>query len=154
MTALLVVCLGNICRSPLGEGALRAALRATGQQDHVHVDSAGTAGWHSGKPPDPRAQACALRHAVDIGQQRARQLQVEDFFRFDWLLCADRDNLAAARAMAPPGLENRAVLWLELAGLGQGMQLPDPYYGSDADFEQVWDLASAAARATCRRVAR
>lgn len=154
MTALLVVCLGNICRSPMGEGALRQALAQAGLSSRVRVDSAGTAAWHAGKAPDARAQACALRHAVDIGQQRARPLCRQDFHDFDWVLCADADNLAAARALAPPGLENRAVLWLEWAGLGQGAQVPDPYYGSDADFEQVWELVSRAARATCQAVAR
>ena len=154
MTALLVVCLGNICRSPMGEGALRQALAQAGLSSRIRVDSAGTAGWHAGKAPDARAQACALRHAVDISQQRARQLCRQDFYEFDWLLCADADNLAAARTLAPPGLESRAVLWLEWAGLGPGVQLPDPYYGSQDDFEQVWDLVSRAAVATCQAVAR
>lgn len=154
MTALLVVCLGNICRSPMGEGALRQALAQAGLSSRIRVDSAGTAGWHAGKAPDARAQACALRHAVDISQQRARQLCRQDFYEFDWLLCADADNLAAARTLAPPGLESRAVLWLEWAGLGPGVQLPDPYYGSPDDFEQVWDLVSLAAAATCQAVAR
>lgn len=154
MTALLVVCLGNICRSPMGEGALRQALEQAGLSSRVRVDSAGTAGWHVGKEPDARAQACALRHAVDISQQRARQLCRQDFYDFDWLLCADADNLAAARALAPPGLESRAVLWLEWAGQGQGAQLPDPYYGGQTDFEQVWSLARRAAEATCQAVAR
>lgn len=151
MTALLVVCLGNICRSPMGEGALRQALAQAGLSSRIRVDSAG---WHAGKAPDARAQACALRHAVDISQQRARQLCRQDFYEFDWLLCADADNLAAARTLAPPGLESRAVLWLEWAGLGTGVQLPDPYYGSPDDFEQVWDLVSRAAAATCQAVAR
>lgn len=154
MTALLVVCLGNICRSPLGEGALRAALAEAGLASQVRVDSAGTGSWHAGQAPDARAQACALRHGVDIGGQRARQLTAQDFFDFDWLLCADADNLARARALAPPGLESRAVLWLEWAGQGQDAQVPDPYCGSDADFEQVWSLVTAAARVTCQRVAR
>lgn len=154
MTALLVVCLGNICRSPMGEGALRAALQRAGLQDRVQVDSAGTAGWHAGKQPDPRAQACALRHAVDIAGQRARQLQAQDFHDFDWLLCADADNLAAARAIAPAGLENRAVLWLEWAGMGTAAQLPDPYYGDASGFDAVWALVREAAEKTCQRVAR
>ena len=154
MTALLVICLGNICRSPLGQGALQAALATAGLAQRVQVDSAGTGGWHAGQAPDRRAQACALRHGVDIAAQRARQLSAQDFFDFDWLLCADADNLAAARAVAPPGLESRAVLWLEWAGMGQGAQLPDPYYGTDEDFERVWGLVSTAAQLTCARVAR
>lgn len=154
MTALLVVCLGNICRSPMGQGALEAAIAASPLAGRVRVDSAGTGGWHVGRPPDPRAQACALRHGVDISRQRARQLVAADFESFDWLLCADADNLAYVRALAPPGRENRAVLWLEWAGQGAGRQLPDPYYGADAGFDVVWQLATAAAAGSIERLAR
>lgn len=154
MTRLLVVCLGNICRSPLGQGALEAALARSPLAGRVQVDSAGTGGWHAGEAPDPRAQACALRHGVDIGGQRARKLVAADFQRFEWLLCADADNLAAARALAPPGGENRAVLWLEWAGLGPGRSIPDPYYGGEEGFDAVWSLVSRAAGATIERLAR
>jgi protein-tyrosine phosphatase len=151
---LLVVCLGNICRSPMGEGALRAQLARSTLAGTVSVDSAGTAGWHEGRAPDARAQSCALRHGVDIAQLRARQLTAADFSTHRWILCADADNLAAARALAPQGLENRAVLWLDWAGVTPQGSVPDPYYGDEAGFEAVWSLLERAAAASVQRLAR
>ncbi len=98
---LLIVCLGNICRSPTAEGALRARIAASSLAGKVTIDSAGTAGWHAGKPPDPRSIACARGHGVDISMLRARQLRRQDFLEFDWLLCADRENLRDVIDQAP-----------------------------------------------------
>lgn len=143
---LLVVCLGNICRSPMGEGALRARLEASHWVGRVTVDSAGTGGWHAGEPPDRRAIACARGHGVDIAGLRARQVRVADFADFDWLLCADADNLRDLRAMAPPGAAHKAALLLDWAqGADTGTVVPDPYYGGPEDFERVWQLVDAAA---------
>ena len=86
-----MVCLGNICRSPLAEGAVRAHLDRSGL-DWVQVDSAGTGGWHTGEPPDHRSIAVAAGAGVDIRAQRARKLRAADFEHFDWLLCADRSS--------------------------------------------------------------
>jgi protein-tyrosine phosphatase len=141
---LLVVCLGNICRSPMAEGALRARLREAGLDDAVQVDSVGTGDWHVGQPPDPRAIAMAARHGVDISGLRGRQLSADDFNAFDWLLCADRGNLRAVRACAPPGSRAGSALLLDWAGQG-ARSVPDPYTGSEADFEHVWRLVDAAA---------
>ncbi len=153
-TRLLVVCLGNICRSPMAEGALRARIEASPLAGRVEVDSAGTGGWHAGEPPDRRAIACARRHGVDIGGLRARQLRGADFHDFDWLLCADADNLRDVRRLAPQGLETRATLLLDWAGSsGAGaLEVPDPYYGGQADFEHVWSLVDAAAQAAVTRL--
>src|SRR5690606_39811332 len=111
----LVVCLGNICRSPMAEGALRARLREAGFDDRVEVDSAGTGDWHVGQPPDLRAIATAHRHGVDIGGLRARQLDRADFEDFDWLLCADDTNLRDVRALAPRSGRARSALFMEWA---------------------------------------
>ena len=100
---LLLVCLGNICRSPLAEGALAHRIAASPLAGRVQVDSAGTGDWHAGQPPDPRAIACARGHGVDISGQRARQLRRSDFLEFDWLLCADPQNLRDVLARAPAG---------------------------------------------------
>ena len=151
---LLVVCLGNICRSPMGEGVLRARIAEAGLASWVQVDSAGTSGWHAGHAPDPRAIACARQHGVDIAGLRARQLKAEDFEAFDLILCADPDNLENARALAPAGLEARAVLWLPWAGINAAVAVPDPYYGDAADFERAWALLDAAAQVTVGRLAR
>ena len=125
-TRLLVVCLGNICRSPLAEGALRARIEASPLAGRVMVDSAGTGGWHAGEPPDRRAIACARGHGVDIAGLRARQLRARDFEDFHWLLCADADNLRDVRALAPPGARERTALLLDWAGTVPHGEVPDP----------------------------
>jgi protein-tyrosine phosphatase len=153
-TRLLVVCLGNICRSPLAEGALRARIAASPLAGRVEVDSAGTGGWHAGEAPDRRAIACARLHGVDIAGLRARQLRAADFDDFDWLLCADADNLRDVRRLAPAAARDRLALLLDWAGDGQGGEVPDPYYGDDDGFERVWRLVDAAAQAVVARLCR
>ncbi len=148
---LLVICLGNICRSPMAEGALRRRLADSPLAERMQIDSAGTGGWHAGQPPDSRAIACAQRHGVDISGQRARQLRAEDFEAFDWLLCADEQNLRDVRRMAPAAHAHKVVLLMEWAGLGvQGV--PDPYTGGHEDFDHVWRLVDSAASAVVMRL--
>jgi protein-tyrosine phosphatase len=149
---LLMVCLGNICRSPLAEGALRAHLDRSGL-DWVDVDSAGTGGWHAGEPPDRRSIAVAAAAGVDIRAQRARKLRAADFEHFDWLLCADRSVLRDVRAIAPAGAAMQAALLLEWAGQGVGAEVPDPYTGSADDFRRVWAMVDAAAAGIVARLA-
>ncbi|MDH5824352.1 low molecular weight phosphotyrosine protein phosphatase [Luteimonas sp. RD2P54] len=151
---LLVVCLGNICRSPMAEGALRARLQRAGLE-HVQVDSAGTGDWHVGEPPDRRAIATAARHGVDIAGLRARQLQAADYRRFDWLLCADLQNLRDVQARRPDGGGARIDLFTRWSGhdLGGGDgAIPDPYTGGEEHFEHVWSVVDAAAGAAVRRL--
>lgn len=149
---LLVICLGNICRSPMIEGALRVRLQEAGLAQVTEVDSVGTGDWHVGDPPDPRAVATARRHGVDISGLRARRLQQADFHGFDWLLCADHANLRDVRALAPRDARARAALFTEWAGL-QGA-VPDPYTGGMDDFERVWEQVDAAARVAVARLLR
>lgn len=149
---LLVVCLGNICRSPMAEGALRARLDASPLAGQVEVDSAGTGGWHAGEPPDRRAIACVRSHGVDIGGQRARQLRPTDFEDYDWLLCADASNLRDVRKLAPAVRRDRVVLLLDWAGIEPGGEVPDPYTGGPEDFRQVWRLVDSAAQAVVARL--
>lgn len=143
--------MGNICRSPLLEGW--AEHRRPDARIAYSVDSAGIGDWHAGHPPDPRAIAAAQGRGVDISGQRARQLQHADFQRFDLLLCADRDNLAAARALAPSSAHSRIVLALDWCGVTRGGEVPDPYYGHERDFDHVCQLASEAAEGLLRRLA-
>ncbi|MGJ4728560.1 low molecular weight protein-tyrosine-phosphatase [Luteimonas sp. SDU101] len=150
---LLVVCLGNICRSPLAEGVLRRRLEDAGLDHRVELDSAGTGDWHVGQPPDPRTIANAARHGVDLTLLRARQLHAADYRHFDWLLCADSCNLADVRARAPADATARSALLLEWAGLGQGAEVPDPYTGGPEAFEHVWTLMDRAAGAIVTRLA-
>lgn len=150
---LLMVCLGNICRSPLAEGAFRAHLDRRGL-DWIEVDSAGTGGWHAGEPPDRRSIAVAAAAGVDIRGQRARKLRRDDFVAFDWLLCADRSVLRDVRAMAPAEASAQAALLLDWAGQGEDAEIPDPYTGGAEDFRRVWAMVDAAAAAGVERLAR
>ena len=108
---LLVVCLGNICRSPTAEGLIRHRLEAASLADRVTVDSAGTGDWHVGQPPDRRSIACATGHGIDLSGLRARQIGPSDFHEFDWLLCADSANLRDVRKLAPLGASARHAGW-------------------------------------------
>jgi protein-tyrosine phosphatase len=149
---LLMVCLGNICRSPMAEGALRARLQEAGLRQ-VQVDSAGTGDWHVGLPPDSRAIATARRHGVDIGGLRARQLSARDFDDFDWLLCADHANLRDVRALAPDATaRDKVALLLDWAGVEAGGEIPDPYTGGTGHFEQVWEMLDRAADGVLARI--
>ncbi|MEG3192782.1 low molecular weight protein-tyrosine-phosphatase [Lysobacter sp. D1-1-M9] len=151
---LLVVCLGNICRSPMAEGVLRARIEDSPLAGRVELDSAGTGDWHVDCCPDARAIASAAGHGIDISGLRGRQLTRGDFERFDWLLCADRSNLANARALAPSGAGDKAALLLEWAGVERGGEIPDPYTGGPEQFEHVWRLLERAADGVVARLQR
>lgn len=149
---LLIVCLGNICRSPMGEGALRQRLVEAGLGDRIEVDSAGTGNWHAGEPPDRRAIRCAAGHSVDISGLRARQLVAADFEHFDWLLCADSNNLREVAGICPDHARHKLSLWLPWAGVDARDDIPDPYTGGAQDFEHAWQLVDRAARNTVARL--
>ncbi len=151
-TRLLIVCLGNICRSPMAEGILRARIAASPLHGRVVLDSAGTGSWHAGQPPDARAIATAARHGVDISGLRARQVSADDFTRHDWLLCADRTNLRDLRARGPADAHSRCALLLEWAGLTAGADVPDPYTGGMREFEDAWTLLDRAAQGIVARL--
>jgi protein-tyrosine phosphatase len=143
--AVLMVCLGNICRSPTAEAVLRTKLDAAGIGGRVRVDSAGTYAGHAGEPPDERAQGHARRRGYAMSAQRARGLSREDFERFDLILAMDRQNLADLERRCPTAA--RAKLALLMAyGMGHRRQaeVPDPYSGGAAGFESVLDLVEDA----------
>ena len=148
---ILMVCLGNICRSPTAEGVLRARLEEAGLGTRARVDSAGTGSSHVGQPPDERAIACAARHGIDIAALRARRLALEDFDAFDIILCADRTILHEARMRKPRTSHAQVALLLEWGGVGK-KDVPDPYYGSARDFEHAFKLIDAAAQGIVERV--
>ena len=142
---VLFVCMGNICRSPTAEAVFRQLVAREGA-GAIAIDSAGTHDYHVGDPPDPRSQAAARRRGVEMGELRARHLTPEDFDAFDYVLAMDERNLADARAIAPATYRARLRLFLEFApDLGR-REVPDPYYGGAAGFEDVLDLAEAASR--------
>jgi protein-tyrosine phosphatase len=143
---VLFVCLGNICRSPTAEGVLRhlAAKEAPGLA--LEVDSAGTADYHIGAPPDARSQRAALRRGIDIGSLRARQVVADDFARFDLILAMDAENLRELQALQPRNSRAALKRFLDYAPEMELRDVPDPYYGKAAAFEKVLDLTTAAAR--------
>jgi len=135
---VLVVCTGNICRSPTAEGVLRHL--AAEMQIPLHVESAGTHDYHVGEPPDERAQHHARRRGYDLSRQRARRVRKSDFQEFDLILAMDRGHLGILQRQCPA--EHRAKLRLFAAQ----REVPDPYYGGPDGFEQVLDLVEAACR--------
>jgi protein-tyrosine phosphatase len=149
--SVLFVCLGNICRSPLAEAALRAAAECAGIA--VEIVSAGTGDWHVGEPPDRRAQAVARRHDVDVSHLKGRQVEQADFRRFDLIFGLDRANVAALTALAPADGTAKLGLLLDLVPGREGQDVHDPYFGDEAGFEETWADVSAAAQQIVRRLA-
>jgi protein-tyrosine phosphatase len=143
---ILFVCLGNICRSPTAEGVLRALAAREAPELRLELDSAGTADYHIGEPPDPRSCAAARRRGYDLSGLRARQITRQDFERFDLILAMDQSNLATLRRMAPVAGRERLHLLLAYAPETGLLEVPDPYYEDAAAFERVVDLSVAAAR--------
>lgn len=141
MTGVLFVCMGNICRSPLAEGAFRQLAEAEGLFERgLFCESAGTSGYHIGQRPDRRAIEVAARHGIDITGQRARRVKREDFKRFAYILAMDHYNLDLLKAQAPPGSEDRLGLYLAFAPHLGIEEVPDPYYGGVEGFERCIDL--------------
>jgi protein-tyrosine phosphatase len=150
--AVLFVCLGNICRSPMAEGAFRAAAARHGLE--CDVDSAGTATYHLGNPPDPRAIATARKNGVDITLQTARQIAREDFYRFTHIIVMDEANLAGIRSQAPRDATAQIAMLMDALEGSEGTVVRDPYYGDEALFAEVWDEIAAATEALAARFAR
>lgn len=148
MPSIVFVCLGNICRSPLADGALRHEVARRGLR--WVIDSAGTGGWHNGDAPDARAIQVAARHGVDITGLQARQVRLEDFATFDLVLAMDHDNLAGLHAIAPPRHAADVRLALDLVEGRQGQAVADPYYGDARGFEATWRDAQVIARGVLR----
>lgn len=142
---ILFVCLGNICRSPLGEGLLRHRAAERGLAHLVETASAGTGGWHHGEPPDHRSIAVARANGIDISGQRARQLCQEDFNRFDLIFAMDRDNLRNIVRLAPHDSSADIHLFIDFVG-GAARDVPDPYYGDARDFEWVYAMLDEGCR--------
>ena len=153
MPSVLFVCLGNICRSPTAEGVLRAIAARDFPGLKLDIDSAGTADYHVGEPPDRRTVAAARRRGYDLAGLRARHVQSEDFSRFNFVLAMDRANLAELERLQPQGASTRLALFLEFADEASELEVPDPYYGGVEDFERVLDLCEVAARGLLARLA-
>jgi protein-tyrosine phosphatase len=140
---VLMVCTGNICRSPTAEGVLRVKAAQAGLGERIEVASAGMADYHIGQAPDRRSQAHARRRGYDLACLRARQVCDADFQEFDWLLAMDRGHLRELQDMAPEGAKAQMALLLDFTPDHAGRDVPDPYYGAAEGFERVLDLVEA-----------
>jgi protein-tyrosine phosphatase len=146
MTRVLFVCMGNICRSPTAEAVLREIARREAPGLALEVDSAGTHGYHTGSPPDERAMAAARRRGYDLSALRARVVEPGDFARFDFVIAMDEEIHERLQGMAPRTHAARVALFLEFAPALGRRDVPDPYYGGAAGFEDVLDLVEEGAR--------
>lgn len=143
MTKILMVCLGNICRSPLAEGILRVKAEKAGLD--VAIDSAGTSNYHIGEHPDKRTISNAAMHAVDVANLKARQFSVSDFDEFDHIFVMDRSNYADVLSLARNDNDRRKVeMILNRVYPGSDMSVPDPYFGGEQGFENVFILLDKA----------
>src|SRR5260221_5118006 len=136
--SILLVCTGNICRSPTAEGVLRHLAEKEGIE--LNIASAGTGDWHVGHPPDERAQRHAKGRGYDLSALRARQVRASDFAEFDLILAMDRGHLRALERMAPPAERHKLRLF------AKGRDVPDPYYGGAPSLEEGPGLVEAACR--------
>ncbi|WP_420496864.1 low molecular weight protein-tyrosine-phosphatase [Vibrio fluvialis] len=135
--AVLVVCMGNICRSPTGEAVLKAKAQGLGLD--IEIDSAGTIGYHQGNSPDPRARSAGEKRGYSFAGMRARKVRDSDFEQFDLILAADRDNLLELQQRCPKQYQHKLALFLSY-GHSDYDEIPDPYYGGENGFELVLDL--------------
>lgn len=152
MTHVLFVCLGNICRSPSGENVMRHLIEQEGLSDHFKLDSAGTAGWHTGNPPDSRMTAAARNRGITM-LGRARQVKPTDFERFDWIFAMDSSNYRDLEDVRDrcPNPTAKLVLFCDFCEEHEETEVPDPYYGGPEGFEKVLDLLEDGCSSFLRR---
>ncbi|HVE53601.1 MAG TPA: low molecular weight protein-tyrosine-phosphatase [Ramlibacter sp.] len=150
--SVLMVCMGNICRSPTAEGVFRHVVREAGLEDRIHVASAGTHGYHVGGPADDRSTDHARGRGYDLSTHRARQVSALDFARFDLILAMDHENFVWLEHECPPAQRAKLRRFMEFAPAGMGAVVPDPYAGGPRGFELVLDQVEAAAHGLLRHV--
>ncbi len=143
---VLLVCMGNICRSPTAEGVLRQYIKSNKLGDRVEVDSAGTHGYHVGEAPDARTQRAAAARGYNLTQFRARKVARQDLDYFDLILAMDRSNLENLHRLATPEQKTRIKLFMEYAKNFDDEEVPDPYYGLGHGFDLVLDMVEDGAQ--------
>ena len=149
---VLFVCMGNICRSPTAEAVFRRQVEKAGLLDRFQIDSAGTLDYHVGAPPDTRAQQAAKQRGYDMSNLRGRQVEAQDFFRFDYLLAMDNHNLVTLERLRPHEAKSHLGLFLEFAEHHNEWEVPDPYYGGADGFERVLDMVEDAANGLLQHI--
>lgn len=153
MVKVLFVCLGNICRSPTAEGVFRALLAREALETRVQVDSAGTAAYHVGSPPDQRAREAALRRGIDLSAIRGRRAETSDIETYDYILAMDRENHENLLAIAGDH-GHKVRLFMEFSQSFDETEVPDPYYGGPNGFERVLDMIEDASEGLLRELRR
>ena len=143
---VLFVCLGNICRSPSAEGVFRHCVENSDLQLNVKIDSAGTANYHSGDPPDSRAISVAASRGINLKNLRARQIRRSDFQQFDYIIAMDRHNYSDLISLAPRDHHCRIQLFLDFTDNWSEREIPDPYYGGPQGFERAFDMINDASK--------
>ncbi len=138
--------MGNICRSPTGQGVFEQLIEQAGLTDHIEVDSAGTHAYHKGEPPDNRASKIALKRGISLDGQRARRVSSKDFDQFDYILAMDSNNLHDLLSICPDEHQHKVRLLLSYADGLNLEDVPDPYYGGTTGFERVLDLVEEGAQ--------
>ncbi len=149
---VIFVCMGNICRSPTAEAVFRDYVEKAGLLESIHIDSAGTHSYHIGESPDARTQHAARRRGYDMSKLRGRQVEAEDFLRFDYVLAMDEANLANLRQLRPSGAQSHLGLFLEFAERHREREVPDPYFGGADGFERVLDMVEDAANGLLQHI--
>lgn len=144
--SVLFVCLGNICRSPTAHGVFRKLVSQAGLEDQIEIDSAGTAAFHIGKGPDERSTALALQRGVDMSDLRARQVDLGDFYVYDYIIAMDDANYANLMDIALPEHAGLVQMFLEYAPEFPETEVPDPYYGGPEGFDHVFELVQSASQ--------
>lgn len=137
--------MGNICRSPTAQGVLAKLVEERGLEDRISIDSAGTHAYHIGEAPDARSARAAAERGIDLSRLRARQVTVQDFHQFDYVLAMDSDNFNYLAGICPQGYDAKLRLFLSFAPQLEFSDVPDPYYGGITGFERVLDMVDAAA---------
>ncbi len=149
MVKVLMVCLGNICRSPLAEGILKSKV----DSDSVFVDSAGTGGWHVGELPDSRSIEAARLNGLNISDQKCRKFTKQDFNDFDWIYVMDKSNFDDVIAMAESEDErSKVIMILNEMEANSNQEVPDPYYGGNNGFQHVYELLDDACEQIVKRL--
>jgi len=150
-TKVLMVCLGNICRSPLAEGVLKSKI----DSQNIIVDSSGTAAYHIGKLPDSRSIQVAKQHGLDLTDQKARKIQLSDLETFDYIYVMDASNYKDVMALAQTKKQEDKVCMIMNELLpGENVSVPDPYYGGDDGFEQVYQMLDKACDVIVKKISK
>lgn len=152
MVKVLFVCMGNICRSPTAEGVFRHLVNNINAADDILIDSAGTHAYHVGEPPDSRSLSTAKTRNIDMSQQRARKVHVNDFEEFDYILAMDADNHAELMRICPENLQHKVELFLNYSNRFNETEVPDPYYGGASGFDHVFDLVEDASEGLLKKI--